>query len=87
MDANVRMDKSEVLQAMKTAGWRDVSSGLGDTFGTGFKEKRKDDTIMWTKSGEEQFGKTHAPANTAVQEDRIHSIGSGWATDDLLEAG
>ena len=32
MDANVNMEKSEVLQAMKTVGWRYISSGLGDTF-------------------------------------------------------
>ena len=42
LDANVHIDKSEVLQAMKVAGWKDVSNGLGDTFRSGSEETRKD---------------------------------------------
>ena len=37
MGANVHIDKSEVLQAMKVAAWKDVTIGLGDTFRSGFK--------------------------------------------------
>ena len=46
MDANVHAEKSEVLRAMKTAGWSDVSSGLGDTFRMSFNKKREDDAVI-----------------------------------------
>ena len=74
MDANVHMEKSEVLQAMKVARWRDAPDGLGDPFRSGFKEKLEDDTVRWTKSGEEIFREINAPAGSAVQENQIHSI-------------
>ena len=41
MDANVHTEKSEVLQAMKTAGWSDISSGLVDTFRMIFNQKKR----------------------------------------------
>ena len=75
MYANFHIDKSEVLQAMKVAGWKDIFSGLGDTFRCGFTETLEDDTVMWTNQGGEIFGETLAPTNTAVQEYQICSIG------------
>ena len=69
MDANVRIEKSDVLQGMKTAGWKDTSSGCGDTFRKGFKEQRKEITTVWNKLCEERFGKNLATTNTMVQED------------------
>ena len=41
MGANVDTEKNEVLQAMKTAGWSDISSGLGDTFRMSFNKKER----------------------------------------------
>ena len=48
MDAKSHIDKSKVLQATITAGWTDVSSGLGDTFRCEFDEKLAEDKIELT---------------------------------------
>ena len=87
MDANVHTEKSEVLQAMKAAGWSDVANGLGDTFRMSFHKKREDDKILWNKLGEQHFGLHHAKTGNAIQEDQITELGPEWNTNKLIDAG
>ena len=87
MDANIHVEKSEVLQAMKQVGWKDISSCLGDTFRKGFKELKAEGTTVWNRLGEEKFGENLAKANTKVQKDRVHKLGPQWTIIDLIEAG
>ena len=56
MDANIHIEKSDVLQAMKKVGWKDISNCLGDTIRKGFKEKKDEGTTVWNRLGEEKFG-------------------------------
>ena len=76
MDANIDVEKSEVLQAMKKDGWKDISSCLGDTFRKGFKEKKDEGTTVWNRLGEETFRKKRAEANTKAQK-------MGYTSSDL----
>ena len=76
MDANVHIDKSEVLQVMQVAGWKDVSSGLGDTFRCGFSKKLVDDTIEWRKQGEAWSGEALAPSNIEIEYEQTKDIGA-----------
>ena len=86
MDANVHIENNEVLQAMKTAGWREISSGLGDTFRMSFK-KRDDDAVIWNKLGEQKLGQLYANTCNTIQEEQITELGPEWNTNKLTEAG
>ena len=75
MDANIHAEKSEVLQATKAAGWRDVASGFGDTFRMSYNKKRADHTVEWNKMGEQTIGIHLAKSGSIIQEDHIRT----WA--------
>ena len=77
MDANVHVEKSEVLRAMEAAGWRDVASGLGDTFRMSFSKQIADHIIEWNKLGEQQFGIHLAKSGNVIEEDQITELGPG----------
>ena len=87
MDTNVHIENNEVLQAMKTAGWRDISNGFGDTFTMSFNKQIKDDAVIWNKCGENKFGKHRAKICNTIQEEQITELGSEWNTNKLTEAG
>ena len=87
MDANVHVEKSEELRAMKAAGWRDVAGGLGDTFRMSFSKKIADHLIEWNKQGEQKFGIHSANSGNVIQKDQITELGPGWNINKLTDEG